>query len=183
MKTNRARGDLAASGNSRITERAVMDLPQPDSPSNAKVSPFMMCSVKPIDRPCRRCASMDNGCEIVDLQQGTHESGEPSEPGSRSGRSSFCLLLRHVWRRTRCCFYGQGSHSRIKCILYSIGKQIGAQYQRKHKTESSEQGPPYHWLTRHFQSRGIDHRAKTDHGRIDTRPLRKRVPPQPEPIR
>ena len=35
------------SGSNRIIESAAIDLPHPDSPSNAKVSPLRICNVSP----------------------------------------------------------------------------------------------------------------------------------------
>ena len=52
-----------------MIDSAVIDLPQPDSPSSAKVSPRSIVSDNAVDRAHDPLAAVDPGAKVLDLQQ------------------------------------------------------------------------------------------------------------------
>ena len=93
------------SGKRRMRASAVMLLPQPDSPTSAKVSPRRMVSARPSSALTR-----------------------PSSASSATLRSSTCSMLALETRT-------EVAGARVEGIAHAIGEEVGRQHQRDHEHE------------------------------------------------
>ena len=121
------------SGRSRMIESAVIDFPQPDSPSSAKVSPWVIANVTSSTAAARRPARpREHGAQAVHLEQGCAHVPAPTA-------SSSALEARR----------------RIEGVADRIRKNVGRQHQHEHEDERRGQRPPDDRLARQLHARAL----------------------------
>ena len=146
------------SGSSRISASAVMLLPQPDSPTSAKVSPRRIDSVRPSMALTR-----------------------PASASSATLRSSMFSMRRRPKRRAafdRPQARPEAAGARVERIAHAVGEQVGGQHQRDHEGERRRERPPDHRVAAHLGARQVDHAAEAVHRRIDADARRTTAPPR-----
>src|SRR5258706_7696139 len=140
------------SGSRRRIDKAVIDLPQPDWPTNAKVSPRLMVSER---ASTARTRPLSESISVVRFPMAS------MRPLRNCGDGAGGWI-----RRGLATLDAERPGTRIEGLAHGAGKKSHRQDERHHETECRKKRPPDDGVAGHFIPCAVDHRAEAVGRRI-----------------